>query len=246
MTRTILLWLMMRLNRFLALCGLGSRRKCESLIQAGRVTVDGIIVTVLGTAVDEKKHIITVDGKRVVRPEQFSYILMNKPRGYVTTACDELGRRTVMDLLPNAIRVFPVGRLDKETMGALLLTNDGQLAFRLMHPKFKVTKIYHVTLDKAITPTLITKLATGVSLENEITRPCEVKVIRKDRKQVEIMLHEGRKRQIRRMMQSLGYKTIHLVRLKFATLTLEGLKPGEWRYLSLPEIARLKATVKSI
>jgi len=236
---------MMRLNRFLALCGLGSRRKCESLIQGGRVVVDGNIIHSFSTTVDENKNIVTVDGKRVTPPDQFVYILLNKPIGYVTTTSDELGRKTVLDLLPDYLRLFPVGRLDKDSMGALLLTNDGSLAYQLMHPKFNVDKIYHVLLDKPITSEHIRKLQSGILLEEGITGPCAVKVIQNDRKRIEITLHEGRKRQIRRMLKSLGYDVVSLVRTQFATLTLSGLKPGEWRYLTDREITDLYSlTVK--
>ena len=233
----------MRLNRYLALCGLGSRRKCELLIQSGRVTVDGNVVRSLSTSVDKKNNVVTVDGKKVSPPERFIYILLHKPKGYVTSASDELGRKTVLDLLPDNYRVFPVGRLDKNTTGALLLTNDGQLAFQLMHPQFNVDKIYHVSLNKPITNEHVLKLQAGVLLEEGITSPCIVKVIQKNRKNIEIILHEGRKRQIRRMMQSLGYHVLSLERIKFAILTLAGLKPGDWRYLTGREIAGLKAVV---
>jgi len=233
----------MRLNRFLAQCGLGSRRKCESLIQAGRVAIDGIVVKSLSTIVDNSNNIVTVDGQRVSPPDIFIYILMNKPEGYVTTASDELGRKTVMDLIPKSIRVFSVGRLDKNSSGALLLTNDGQLAYRLIHPKFNVDKIYRVTLNQAIRDIHIRKLQSGVVLEDGITNPCRIKVIRNDRTQIEITLHEGRKRQIRRMLKSLGYEVERLIRIQFASLNLAGLKPGEWRYLTEKEVSELKAVV---
>ena len=233
---------MMRLNRYLALCGCGSRRKCELLIQAGRVAVDGNIAKSLSTTVNELANIVTVDGKQVSPPDELTYILLNKPRGYVTTASDELGRKTILDLLPENFRLFPVGRLDKNTTGALLLTNDGHLAYQLMHPKFNVDKIYHVSLNKPVINKDIHKLQSGVLLAEGLTSPCKVKVIRKDRTKIEIIIHEGRKRQIRRMLKSLDYKVLNLSRTQFATLTLTGLKPGEWRYLTDKEIADLKAT----
>ncbi|UCE06571.1 MAG: rRNA pseudouridine synthase [bacterium] len=234
---------MMRLNRFLALCGLGSRRKCESLIQAGRVTVNGYIVKSLSTTIDEENNIVKVDGQRISPPDEFVYILLNKPIGYITTASDELGRKTVVDLLPHKFRVFPVGRLDRDTTGALLLTNDGYLSFQLMHPKFNVEKIYHVSLNKPIIESHVRKLQTGILLGEGVTGPCKVKIIRQHRKKIEIILHEGRKRQIRRMLKSLGYDVVSLARIQFASLSLTGLKPGEWRYLTDREIADLKAVV---
>jgi 23S rRNA pseudouridine2605 synthase len=232
--------LMMRLNRFLALCGLGSRRKCESLIQAGRVAIDGNIVESLGISVNEQTSVVTVDGKRVFPPQKFVYILLNKPKGYVTTANDELGRKTVLDLLPDKVRLFPVGRLDKDTMGVLLLTNDGEFAFQLIHPKFKVDKIYQVSLNKPIHNADVLKLQSGILLEEGVTSPCQVKIVQPDRKKIEIILHEGRKRQIRRMLQSLGYKVADLIRIQFGTIALKNLKPGQWRYLTDQEVANLK------
>jgi 23S rRNA pseudouridine2605 synthase len=234
---------MKRLNRFLALCGLGSRRKCETLIQAGRVAINGNIVESLGTSVNEKESIVTVDGKRVFPPPKLIYILLNKPKGYVTTASDELGRKTVLDLLPDKLRLFPVGRLDKDTMGALLLTNDGAFAFQLIHPKFNVDKIYQVSLDKPINKAHVQKLQSGILLEEGVTSPCQVKIFQQDRKKIEIALHEGRKRQIRRMLKSLGYEVVNLMRTQFGTITLKNLKPGEWRYLTDQEVADLKTRV---
>jgi 23S rRNA pseudouridine2605 synthase len=231
---------MMRLNKFLALCGLGSRRKCESLIQAGRVAIDGNVVESLGISVNEQTSIVKVDGKRVFPPQEFVYILLNKPKGYVTTANDELGRKTVLDLLPDKFRLFPVGRLDKDTMGALLLTNDGEFAFQLIHPKFNVDKIYQVSLNRPINNADVQKLQSGILLEEGVTSPCQVKIVQPDQKKIEIILHEGRKRQIRRMLKSLGYEVVDLIRTQFGAIVLKNLKPGEWRYLTDQEVTDLK------
>ena len=231
---------MMRLNKYLAQCGLGSRRKCELYIQAGRVAVDGTITRSLATTIDENKNVITVDGKQIYLPHEFKYVLLNKPKDCVTTTRDELGRKTVLDLVPQEFRLFPVGRLDKDTTGALLLTNDGDLAFQLMHPRFNVDKKYQVLLNKSIIRKDIRKLQSGILLEDGLTGSCNVSVIRQDRKTIEIIIHEGRKRQIRRMLKALNYKVVHLTRTQYATLTLAGLKPGEWRYLTREEIAGLK------
>lgn len=236
--------MMMRLNRYLAWCGLGSRRQCESLILAGRVTVDGNVVRSLSVTIDETKNQVAIDGKRVVPPQKFIYILMNKPAGYITTARDELGRKTVLELLPDLFRVFPVGRLDKNTTGALLFTNDGQLAFQLVHPKFSVDKIYQACLNKPISDRDIVKLKTGIQLEEGVTSPCKVKVIGRDQKKIEITLHEGHKRQVKRMLKALGYQVVSLERIQFASLTLKGLQPGKWRYLTDQEVAELKSLVK--
>lgn len=236
--------MMMRLNRFLALCGLGSRRNCESLILAGRVAIDGNIVQSLGVTIDEKQNRVTVDGKCVVPSPEFIYILMNKPGGYITTARDERGRKTVLDLLPDQTRVFPVGRLDKDTTGALLFTNDGQLAFRLMHPKFTVDKVYQACLNNPIIDSHVHKLRAGIQLEEGITGPCKVNIKSRDRKKIEIILHEGRKRQVKRMFLALGYQVVSLERIQFAMLTSKGLQPGSWRYLTDQEVAALKSLVK--
>jgi 23S rRNA pseudouridine2605 synthase len=235
---------MMRLNRFLALCGLGSRRNCESLILAGKVAIDGTIVQSLSITIDEKQNRVTVDGKLIVPPGEFIYILMNKPGGYVTTARDERGRKTVLELLPNQTRVFPVGRLDKDTTGALLFTNDGPLAFQLMHPKFCVDKVYQAGLNKPIIDSHVHKLQAGVQLEQAITSPCKINIKSRDRKKITIILHEGRKRQVKRMFRALGYQVVSLERIQFATLTLKGLQPGRWRYLTDQEVAALKSLVK--
>ena len=232
--------MMMRLNRFLALCGLGSRRKCESLIQAGRVAIDGNVVESLGISVNEQTSIVKVDGKRVFPPQEFVYILLNKPKGYVTTANDELGRKTVLDLLPDKFRLFPVGRLDKDTMGVLLLTNDGEFAFQLIHPKFNVDKIYQVSLNRPINNADVQKLQSGILLEEGVTSPCQVKIVQPDQKKIEIILHEGRKRQIRRMLKSLDYEVVDLIRTQFGAIVLKNLKPGEWRYLTDQEVTDLK------
>lgn len=234
---------MKRLHKFLAECGVDSRRKCELLIQQGCVSVDGEIIQSPGKIIDEKKAVVSVDRRKVSAPETFTYILLNKPKGYVTTVCDELNRKTVIDLIPDKVRVFPVGRLDKETMGALLLTNDGELAFQLTHPKFNVEKTYHVTLSLPITKKVMYKIQSGIMLEDGITRPCKAKVIQDDNKKIELTLQEGRKREIRRMFQTLGYRVLELTRIQFASLTLTGLNIGEWRYLTCGEIDKLKMIV---
>lgn len=232
---------MMRLNKYLALCGLGSRRKSEVFIQAGSVAVNGNMVQSLSQVIDETIDVVTVKGQPIQLPDKLVYLLLNKPKGYVTSAHDELGRKTVMHLIPGDYRVFSVGRLDKDTKGALLLTNDGALAFRLMHPRFQIDKIYHVTLNMPITIKHIQKLMSGIMLDDGITHKCDAKVIGQDHRTIEMTLHEGRKRQVRRMLQALGYQVTDLVRTQFASLTIKDLKPGEWRFLTNPEIAQLKS-----
>lgn len=233
---------MMRLNKYLALCGMGSRRKCEAFIQAGEVAVNGKVVQSLSQVIDETKDVVAVAEQQIQPPEKLVYLLLNKPKGYVTTAHDELGRKTVLQLVPGTYRLFSVGRLDKDTKGALLLTNDGALAFRLMHPKFQVDKIYEATLDRPITQPHIRKLMEGIMLEDGMTHPCEAKVIGREHRKIELTLHEGRKRQVRRMLQSLGYQVTELVRTQFASLSIKGMPSGEWRFLTDQEIARLKSS----
>lgn len=233
----------MRLNKFLAACGVGSRRKCEQIILAGRVTINGREVTSLAENVDENNDRVTVDGRRVSLPSKFSYVLLHKPAGYITTRHDEMGRKTVMDLLPKDVRVFPVGRLDKNTTGALILTNDGDFAYQLTHPKFEVDKVYHVAVHRPVLEKQVRKLQSGIMLEEGLTSKCQVKVLDHHRKRLEIVLHEGRKRQVRRMVEALGFRVIRLARVRFSFLTLEGLKPGEWRNLTEQEIEKLRAII---
>lgn len=231
---------MKRLNKFLADCGISSRRKCDLLIQSGKVAVNGQLILSLGSQIDETKDIITVEGKRVSAPDRFHYILLNKPKGYVTTVSDELKRKTVIDLLPKNVRLFPVGRLDKDTTGVLLLTTDGELAYLLTHPKFDIEKVYRVQISQSIQRDQLRKLEAGIMLDDGLTRSCQIKIISKDRKRLEMVLKEGRKREIKRMLSALGYDVIDLERIRFAFLNVGRLKRGEWRNLSLAEINKLK------
>ncbi|MBC8182793.1 rRNA pseudouridine synthase [candidate division KSB1 bacterium] len=234
---------MKRLNKYLADCGVASRRKCDELIEQNRVVVDGEVIQSLGYKIDETEAEVTVDGRKVFLVSKFVYFLLNKPRGYVTTASDEQGRKTVLDLIPNQIRVFPVGRLDMESTGVLLLTNDGDLAYKLTHPKYDVEKIYQVLLNQQITEKHVKKLQTGIMLDDGVTRPCRVKVISKDKRRVELILMEGRNREIRRMLEALDYKVSKLKRTEFATLNLSKLAPGKWRRLTKEEIKKIRTIV---
>ena len=232
---------MVRLNKYLADCGVGSRRACDLLISSGRVAVNRRVETRLGTRIDERNDEVWVDGRPLTRPDRFEYILLHKPKGVVTTAADELGRQTVLDLVRARVRVFPVGRLDKETTGLLLLTNDGALAYRLTHPRFKVPKTYEVLLDRPLTAEDRQTLQRGVVLEEGRTAPCSVRFPSARHKQrVHIILHQGWKRQVRRMFAQLGYDVRALKRLAMGPLSLDGLKPGAWRRLNAKEVAALK------
>ncbi|MCS7300448.1 MAG: rRNA pseudouridine synthase [Fimbriimonadales bacterium] len=236
-----------RLQKWLAYCGYGSRRACERLIEQGRVQVNGIVAQ-LGAKVDPKRDVITVDGKRVQPPQDFVYLMLHKPRGYVTTRKDPHAPRTVMELLQGAPpNLFPVGRLDADSEGLLLFTNDGALAHRLMHPRYKLPKTYRVWVRGVLSERALKQLREGVPLEDGITAPAQVKLIRSDGQQslLEVVLHEGRKRQIRRMCQAVGHPVQRLVRIAIGNLRLpRDLPPGKWRLLSQAEVALLKSEPK--
>jgi len=232
---------MMRLNKFLAQCGLGSRRKCDHLIQSGLVTVNGTTIAELGTSIDESNDDVKVNNRLVTRARQNIYLLLNKPAGYVTSVSDELGRKTVFDLVPDDERLFSVGRLDKNTEGLLLLTNDGDTCYRLTHPKFEIDKIYQVTIDKELSDSDRAKLERGVMLESGMTAPCKVLTSARNKKSLTVTIHEGKKRQVRRMLETLGYRVKRLVRTRFGNLTIDGLPDGKWRHLTDAEVDELKS-----
>ncbi|MCR4437559.1 MAG: pseudouridine synthase [bacterium] len=232
---------MVRLNKFLAGCGVASRRACGELIRSGRVTVNGQTVTSLGTRIDEQKDEVAVDGQ-AVRPKQGRvYIMLHKPRGYVTTVRDTRGRPKVVDLVPMGSRLFPVGRLDIDTEGLLLLTDDGELTNRLLHPRFKVAKTYVAVLDREVAVHDIEKLRGGIALDDGMTGPCEARLLDAlpQGKVVELTLREGRKRQVRRMFAALGYRVLLLRRVAFGPLSLGELPIGSWRHLTDEEVAQL-------
>jgi len=233
---------MMRLNKFLAHAGIASRRKCDDLIMAGLVKVNGKKVTRVGVVIDEEKDEVTFKGRRVLPEKEYTYILLNKPRGVVTTAMDNFRRKTVVEMIGIPERIYPVGRLDYETTGVLLLTNDGELTNRLLHPSYKMPKVYRLLLDKKIRPIHLHKLRNGVQLEDYTTRPCKITELRiiDNQSFLEIEIREGRNRQIRKMFELFGYEVVELERISFAGLTASGLQPGEWRYLTKEEVRRLK------
>jgi len=236
----------LRLNRFLAEAGLGARRKVERLILDGKVAVNGIVTTDLSARVDPEKDIVTVDGK-VVEIQPKVYLLYNKPKGILTTLKDERGRTTVYDVLPfKDVRVYPVGRLDRASEGLLLLTNDGELAYRLLHPKYHVPKKYIVTVRGCPSEEKLDKLRRGIYLYPEgRTLPCEIKVLDKNKKEttLEVVLREGRKRQIRRMFREIDHPVKRLVRVAMGNLTLKGLPQGHFRFLTEDEVEELKRLV---
>ena len=229
-----------RLQKVLAAAGFGSRRACEELIADGRVTVDGE-VAVLGRRVDAETAKVEVDGVPVsVRPG-LVYYLLNKPRGVVTTASDPQGRPTVLDLVPPEPRVFSVGRLDADTEGLLILTNDGDLAHRLAHPSFGIEKEYLAELDSSPTPGQLRRLRTGVELEDGVTAPAKASLVQ-DRA-VRLTIHEGRNRQIRRMCAAIGHPVVRLVRTRIGPLADRDLPPGRWRSITLAEVRALQEAV---
>ena len=227
----------MRLNAYLARAGVASRRKADELIKAGRVRVNGEPGQ-LNTFVQSTDR-VEVDGE-VVAKQQLAHLLLYKPAGVVTTARDPQGRRTVVDLVPREPRVVPVGRLDADTTGALLLTNDGELAHRLAHPSYGVEKTYVVDVEGEPSDEAIARLARGVELEDGVTAPA--RALRLGRRRVELTIHEGRNRQVRRMLEAVGHPVTRLHRSVYAGLTLDGLEPGAWRELEPSEIERLRAT----
>jgi 23S rRNA pseudouridine2605 synthase len=231
----------LRLNKYLANAGICSRREADEFIQAGVVKVNGEVVSELGTKVKRSDAVMFHD--QPVQLEHKVYILLNKPKNCVTTADDPQERLTVMDLVKNACRerIFPVGRLDRNTTGVLLLTNDGDLASKLTHPKFLKKKIYHVWLDKDIQAEDMQKIAEGIDLEDgEIHADAISYVTEEDKDQVGIEIHSGRNRVVRRMFESLSYHVTKLDRVYFAGLTKKNLKRGQWRYLNEKEVNMLR------
>lgn len=230
-----------RLNKFLANAGVCSRRDADKYIQAGVVTVNGEIVTELGHKVLRSDTVLFHDQQ--VKAEKKIYVLLNKPKGYVTTSEDPQNRKTVMDLVRNACmeRIYPVGRLDRNTTGVLLLTNDGEMASKLTHPKFMKKKIYHVYLDRNVTAADLHQIAEGITLEDGDIRADAVEYASEtDRKQVGIEIHSGKNRIVRRIFAALGYNVIKLDRVYFAGLTKKNVKRGDWRYLTEEEVRMLR------
>ena len=230
-----------RLQKHLSACGIASRRKAEELIEQGKVKVNGRIAS-LGDKVDPKRDKVTVRGKTVVAVNEKVYIMVNKPRGYVTTMNDEFDRKCVNDLVKDVgVKVFPVGRLDRDSEGLLIMTNDGELANAITHPSRHVNKTYRVTVGGTVSDEQIEKLTTGILLDGRKTQPCDVFVVERkpDRTMLNFIIHEGRNRQIRRMCEAVGLEVLRLKRLEIAGVKLGGLKLGSWRPLNEREMIRL-------
>lgn len=229
-----------RLNKYIADAGVCSRREADKLIEAGEIKVNGETITELGYKVS-RKDVVTYQGRKL-KAEKLVYVLLNKPKDFITTVEDPDDRKTVMNLVENACdeRIYPVGRLDRNTTGLLLLTNDGELAKKLTHPSHNVKKIYQVDLDKPITEEDVLKLQTGIILEDGEAKVDEVAVLSEDRTILGVEIHIGRNRIVRRIFEHLGYEVIRLDRVMFAGLTKKDLPRGKWRYLSEKELIRLK------
>ena len=229
----------MRLNAYLARAGVASRRAADELIKAGRVTVNGgpgELNTIVG-----KRDLVEVDGKRV-RPQKLAYVLLHKPAGVVTTARDPHGRRTVVDLIGRRPGVVPVGRLDADTTGALLLTNDGPLAHKLAHPRYRVDKVYVADVEGRPTKETLRRLAEGVELEDGRSSPAQARLLAPSR--VELTIHEGRKHQVKRMLEAVGHPVVRLHRTRYAGLSADDLAAGRSRELAPDEVAALRELVR--
>ncbi len=230
-----------RLQKFLADSGIASRRKCEEYILEGKVKVNGKVVIQLGTKVNPTTDVIEFNNKKVKKDEEeYVYILLNKPLGYVTTVSDQFKRPTVLDLIKTNKRIVPVGRLDMYTSGALLLTNDGDFVYKLTHPKHEIEKTYNATLKGIITKEQVEHLEKGVAIEDYISRPAKVKILKIDEQKhisrIQITIHEGKNRQVRKMCENVGINVIALHRCKIGKLDVKDLKIGEWRYLKKEEV----------
>lgn len=233
----------MRLQKYMAMCGVAARRKCEEMIAAGRVTVNGRVITEMGTQVEEHDEVF-VDGVRIMPEEEKRYVLYHKPAGEVTTVSDEKGRETVMDRFRDfPVRLYPVGRLDYDSEGLLLLTNDGALAQRLTHPSCEVDKVYLARVTGNPSNEAIDRLRRGVYMEGDERRtyPAQVRVVRDEGlfSDILVTIHEGRNRQVRRMFDAVGHKVLLLRRVRFGPLELGSLRRGEWRELTAQEVELL-------
>lgn len=236
-----------RLNRYIAQAGVCSRRKADDLIREGRVRVNGEVMTELGAKVSDS-DVVEVGGNRIT-PLQYEYVLLNKPSDVITTNNDERGRKIVIDLIDDEkiknVGVFPVGRLDRNTVGVLLVTNDGELAHRLMHPSYNIEKLYIARTKDSVPPHELDKMMKGVTIEGEMYSVDKVEYVDPARhNELGIRLHEGKNRHIRRILEAMGHKTVYLERVRYAGLTAKGIRRGRWRRLEPVEIKRLRRLVK--
>lgn len=238
-----------RLQKYIAMCGAASRRRAEELIRNGQVKVDGQVVRELGTKVEIGANKVTLDGRELKIIRKNYYIMLNKPSGYISAVTDQFGRPTVIDLVKQDIKasLHPVGRLDYDTEGLLLLTNDGDFTYRITHPKHNVTKSYIVTVKGGITIKSLNALRRGVKIDDFVTSPAEVEVLDSvpGQSRVKITIHEGKNRQVRRMFAALGYEVLFLKRIAIGNVTLGNLAVGKWRHLTSGEVNYLKGNLSS-
>ncbi len=239
-----------KIQKFIAKCGVTSRRKAEEMILAGRVTVNNK-PAVTGQRINPSLDVVKIDGREIKPKKEYIYVILNKPKGIVTSSEDELGRKTVLDLLKNHVnlrlhRLFPVGRLDKDSFGLVFLTDDGEIAYRLMHPKEKIPKVYIVKVKGHPSRNILKKLEEGVIIEGTKTLPCKVEIIKKGDSwtKLKFTLYEGKKRQIRKMMRLISHPVVHLERIAIGPLKLGKLKRGSFRILDKKEVKKLKDYLK--
>ena len=232
-----------RLQKYLANSGIASRRKCEELILQGKIQVNGKVVTELGTKINPEKDNIKFDGKEVRMANRLVYILLNKPIGYVTTVDDQFGRYTVLDLVKVKERIVPVGRLDMYTSGALILTNDGDFVYKVTHPKHEIEKTYTVTVKGIVQDDEVEKLRNGVKIYDYTTKPAKVRILKtdvdKNISRLEITIHEGKNRQVRKMCEAVNRKVLALHRSKIGNIGVKDIELGKWRYLRENEVQKL-------
>ncbi|WP_017415938.1 pseudouridine synthase [Clostridium tunisiense] len=232
-----------RLQKYMARCGVASRRKCEEIITSGRVKVDNIVVSELGAKIDCKIHVVSVNDKIIVPEENKVYIMLNKPEGYVSTVKDEKDRNTILDLVNVEERVYPIGRLDYDTSGLILLTNDGEVYNKIIHPRVAIDKVY-IALVKGIPDNeKINRFEKGIDIGDYITAPGRCEIIKKYENSCElkIIIHEGKNRQVRRMCDAIGHPVIALKRVSIGSINLGSLPKGKWRFLSEKELEFLKS-----
>ena len=232
-----------RLQKYIADCGITSRRKAEELIKQGKIKVNGQIVYELGTKINPQKDMVLYQDKKIQEKQKNVYILLNKPIGYVTTVKDQFKRPSVLDLVKVKQRVVPVGRLDMYTSGALILTNDGDFVYQVTHPKHEIDKTYTVTIKGIVTEQDVELLKNGVKIEDYTTKPAKVKILKtdleKNSSRLEITIHEGKNRQIRKMCETVGYPVLALHRSKISGIGVKDLPLGKWRFLSKQEVERI-------
>ena len=232
-----------RLQKYMAEAGIASRRKAEELILEGKVKVNGKIVDELGIKIVPNKDIVEYNGKKVFLEKEYVYILLNKPIGYVTTVKDQFNRDSILDLVKTNKRIVPVGRLDMYTSGAIILTNDGDFVYKVTHPKHEIEKTYTVTIKGIVKNNEVEELKKGVKIEDYITKPAKVKILKTDEEKnisrLEITIHEGTNRQVRKMCEAIGHKVLALHRSKIAGIGVKNLELGKWRYLTKNEVRKI-------